>query len=282
MAAKTKQQIIENLKDKFELPEGMLEKISTVIRIMSQLRAPGGCPWDKVQTHESLLKNLLEESYEFIDTVKLADDNLMREELGDLFMQVIFHAEIAAERSAFDLGDVASDLADKLIRRHQHVFGERVANNQEEALKSWNDAKGTEGKEKHSLDAIPMSMPALVRARKIQEKVARVGFEWPEIDGAMEKVDEELAELKEAIEIGDPEKIGEELGDLLFVVVNVARYVKHCPEVALTGANEKFIRRFKHIEKRLAETGRTTDEATLEEMDVFWDEAKDLEKRGKC
>ena len=247
---------------------------------MAQLRAPGGCPWDKVQTHESLLKNLLEEAYEFIDTVKLDDDDLMREELGDLFLQVIFHAQIAAERKAFDLGDVASDLADKLIRRHEHVFGERIANNGEEALQSWNDAKVTEGSEKHSLDAIPMSMPALVRARKIQEKVARVGFEWPLIDGAMAKVDEELAEFKEALESGDPKKIGEELGDLLFVVVNFARYVKHCPEVALTGSNEKFIRRFKHIEKRLKEIGRTTDEATLEEMDVFWDEAKALEKKG--
>lgn len=245
---------------------------------MTRLRAPGGCPWDRVQTHETLLQNLLEEAYEFVDTVRRGDDQDMREELGDLLMQVVFQAEVAAERDAFNLAEVAHDLADKLVRRHPHVFGNQQASNQDEALTSWNDAKKEEGAKKFSLTEVPKAMPALLRARKLTEKAARVGFEWPEIQGAIDKIDEELAEFKEAITEGDQEHIAEELGDLLFVVVNVARYVKICPEVALTKVNDKFVRRFSYIEQQLAAIGKTTTEATLEEMDAYWDEAKAREK----
>jgi len=273
-------QVLSKLEKEIKLPDDLLEKLGWVIRIMTRLRASDGCPWDKVQTHESLLKNLLEETYEFIDTVNNKDDKTMREELGDLFMQVVFHAEVAAERGAFNLADVAHDLADKLVRRHPHVFGDEKAKDQDEALTSWNNAKKKEGVAKIALEEVPLSMPALLRARKVQEKAGRVGFEWTQVEGAMVKVEEELIEFKKAIKSGYGKDTGEELGDLLFAVVNVARYVNQCPEVALTGTTDKFIRRFHYIEKRLKEEGKTPDDATLEEMDGYWEEAKVLENTG--
>jgi len=260
------------------LPEGMLERLGWVVRIMTRLRAENGCPWDRAQDHKTLLKNLLEEAYEFIETVRLGDDAEMREELGDLFMQVVFHAEIAAERGAFHLGDVAEELTDKLLRRHPHVFGEVQAKDQDAALSSWIAAKQKEGWKEFALDEVPRAMPALLRARKVQEKVGQVGFEWPQADGALAKIDEELAEFREAVQSGDRERASEELGDLLFAVVNAARYVQQCPEVSLTVATDKFVRRFRHIESRLAEEHRTPRDATLEEMDRYWDEAKALER----
>lgn len=270
--------ILNKIDASVQLPDGMLERLSWIIKIMALLRAPNGCPWDKAQSHESLLKNLIEESYEFVDTVRSGDVDDMREELGDLMLQVLFHAEIAQENGHFHLGDVAEELADKLVRRHPHVFGEVHADGQEQALESWNTAKKKEGWKKFSLNEVPKSMPALLRARKVQEKAGKVGFEWQKADGAIEKIDEELAEFKEAVASGDIKHAGEELGDLLFAVVNVARYVKHCPEVSLTQATDKFVRRFGHVEERLAESGRTPYDSTLEEMDGLWNEAKDIER----
>ncbi len=268
-----------------DLPAGELEHLGTLIKIMARLRMPDGCPWDRAQTFESLLPNLLEESYEYVHAVKERDLPAMREELGDLLLQVIFHAQIAQETGDFDLGQSARELSEKLVRRHPHVFGDNKADNETEALASWNSAKKGEGAHTLELDKVPRAMPALIRAAKVQSKAAKVGFQWPDVEGAMMKVDEELAELKEAVEsakvrkyesakMQPPSTIEDELGDLLFAIVNVARYVHVDPEIALIGTVEKFIKRFKYIEQRLAEEGLSLGEASLEKMDKFWDEAK--------
>ena len=258
--------------------------ITELIGVMARLRSPNGCPWDVAQTHRSLLKNLLEESYEFVDAVQTDDITAMREELGDVLLQVIFHSQIAAEQGTFDLDDVVRDLVDKLIRRHPHVFGDVRANNPAEALDSWITAKSSEGADRMGLDTIPKAMPALIRARKIQDKMGRVGFEWPDVNGALKKVDEELEELRQAIRDGDNDQAGEELGDVLFVLANIGRYIGHCSEVSLTATIDKFMRRFGHIERRLAERGMTPEDATLEQMDEYWEEAKGEEKtiEAKC
>lgn len=264
-----------------ELPAGELDHLGTLIKIMARLRMPDGCPWDRVQTFESLLPNMLEEAYEYVHAVKDNDLPAMREELGDLLLQVIFHAQIGQEAGNFTLGESARELSEKLVRRHPHVFGDDKAADETEALASWHSAKKGEGAHTLDLDKVPRAMPALMRARKVQNKAAKVGFQWPDVSGAMEKVDEELAELKEAIadhhhssEGRNLSNIEDELGDLLFAVVNVSRYLHVDPEVALIGTVEKFIRRFKHIEQRLAEEGLSLGEASLEVMDKFWDEAK--------
>jgi len=245
---------------------------------MSHLRAPGGCPWDAAQTRESLLKNLLEETYEVINAVESGDIEGMKEELGDLLLQVVFHALIASERNEFDLGDVARSLSDKLIRRHPHVFGEVKADNEEEALASWNAAKSAEGDHTTSLAAVPVTLPALLRARKVVDKAGSVGFEWSNISDALDKLDEEVGELRRAVNEGDDKQIRDELGDVLFMTACVARYIHECPELALQSTIEKFLKRFKYIEKRLAEKGSSPEQSTLEEMDSYWDEAKGKEK----
>jgi len=256
-----------------------------VIRLMSRLRAPDGCPWDRAQDHQSLRQNLLEETYEVIHAIETRDDALLKEELGDLLLQVIFHAQIAAEQGRFDLEQVARELTDKLIRRHPHVFGDVTASNADEALASWHTAKRSEGEHTINLDEVPRTMPALLRARKVQQRAARVGFQWPDVNGALAKLDEELAELKHAIGerrflTADPPstaRIESELGDVLFVLACIANYLGICPEIALNQTTEKFIRRFQHIEQRLAEQGLTPEQATLEQMDFHWDEAKEME-----
>ncbi len=255
-----------------ESDPALLSDIGELIKIMARLRAPDGCPWDREQTHESLLKNLLEEAHEFIEAVQANDIPAMREELGDLLLQVIFHAQVAEEAGTFTFRDSVRELIDKLIRRHPHVFGDVKANNSAEALDSWNRAKKEEGATRFS--SVPKAMPALMRARKIQDKAGRVGFEWLTIDGALDKLDEELAELRDAIAKSDTDQANEELGDVLFVMANIGRYLGHCPEIALTGTIEKFLHRFEYIERRLAEDGMTPEDATLEQMDAYWDEAK--------
>ena len=257
----------------------VLSEIGRSIQIMARLRAPGGCPWDAAQTPESLLPNLLEETYEFIDSVKKGDVDEMREELGDLLLQVIFHAQLASEKGDFDIGDVARELSDKLIRRHPHVFGEVEANNEQEALSSWLNAKSNEGSHTTSVVAIPASMPALLRARKVVEKAGKVGFEWANVNDALIKLNEEVAELKQAISDGDSDHINEELGDVLFMTACVARYVRKCPELALQSTIAKFINRFSYIEQKLAEEGLTPEDVSLEKMDGYWDEAKELERK---
>ena len=248
--------------------------LTAAIRIMSRLRAPGGCPWDAAQTHESLMKNLLEETHETLHALATRDDAALKEELGDLFLQVVFHAIIAEERGAFTLKDVAQELVDKLIRRHPHVFGDASAATPEEALHSWHNAKRSEGEHTVTLSGVPSTMPALLRARKVQQRAAKVGFQWPEVKGALAKLDEELSEMRAAINSGDAARAEEEMGDVLFVLACIANYRHFCPEIALTKTVEKFIRRFAYIERRLAEQGLTPEQSTLEQMDGFWEESK--------
>lgn len=263
-----------------QLNTDTLKEIDRVLQIMARLRAPEGCPWDAAQTHESLLQNLLEETYEFIHAVQKGDKAAMIEELGDLLLQVIFHAQLASERNEFDMGDIARELSDKLIRRHPHVFDGLNAENEEEALECWQQAKHKEGKQTVSLATVPASMPALLRARKVVDKAGKVGFEWRSVDDALKKLDEEIGEFRCAIRENITDHIYDELGDVLFMTACVARYVKQCPELALQATIEKFITRFTYIERRLEEEGLTPEDVTLEKMDGYWDEAKELEKKN--
>lgn len=268
---------ITGLSQSLDIPQEALANFANVLRIMKRLRSPGGCPWDKEQTHRSLIKNVLEEAYEVADAISAEDDDELREELGDLLMQVVFQADIAEERNAFDFAEVAQTLTNKLVLRHPHVFGEMRASTAEDALKSWNNAKNQEGSSNCDPNSIPKGMAALLRARKVQEKAARAGFDWNDVNGPMNKLREEVEELNQAISSGNKEKMNEELGDLLFAVVNVARFIGCCPEVALTEAIQKFLSRYNHIVKRLSEQGKTPQSSNLAEMDVYWEEAKRLE-----
>jgi len=280
MLSEDAQKILSELNANTASEDANIRKLGWVIRIMEALRAPDGCPWDQEQTHDSLLKNLLEEAYEFVDAVKSGDDAAMQDELGDLFMQVVFHAQVAAEREAFNIGDVAEGLADKLIRRHPHVFGDRAATTVDEALDIWTGMKRVENADVWDPAQVPRSMPALLRARKVQQKTAKVGFEWDEVDGAFDKLEEEIAEMRAAVKAGKIEQIEDEIGDVIFGVVNIARYLKVCPEVALTATTDKFVRRFSYVIDSLRAKGLSPEDATLEEMDVFWDEAKEGERGG--
>ncbi len=250
-----------------------------LVKIMEKLRSPEGCPWDRKQTHESLLPYLLEETYEVIDAVKKDSDEELKEELGDLLLQVIFHSQIAKERGAFDIEDVVDSIARKLVHRHPHVFGEREdIKTAEDVNREWEKLKEKEGKKKESLlDGIPESMPALERAYKLQKRAAKVGFDWKGFEGIKEKLIEEISEIEEEIKKGDRRKIEEEVGDLLFMAVNLARFLGVHPEIALRRANEKFEKRFRYMEKRAKEMGRDLSEMSLEEMEELWQEAKESE-----
>ena len=250
-----------------------------LVEIMEKLRSPEGCPWDRKQTHESLLPYLLEETYEVIDAVKKGSDEELKEELGDLLLQVVFHSQITKERGAFDIEDVVDSIAKKLVHRHPHVFGEREdIKTAEDVNREWEKLKEKEGKKKESLlDGIPESMPALERAYKLQKRAAKVGFDWEGFEGIKEKLIEEISEIEEEIKKGDREKIEEEVGDFLFMAVNLARFLGVHPEVALRRANEKFEKRFRYIEKRAKEMGKNLKEMSLEEMEALWQEAKERE-----
>lgn len=254
--------------------------------MMHRLRAPGGCPWDAEQTHESLIPNLIEEAYEVAEAIRSGERGLMVEELGDLLLQPVFHAELGAERGDFDLDDVATIICEKLVRRHPHVFGESRVEGTEGVLKQWEKIKDAEKGEKkaHYLDGMPQALPALMRAQKIQKKVAKVGFDWTELEGVLEKVKEEVGEVEEvvrsqALASGEPVveqvgKMGEEIGDLLFAVVNLARKSGYDAEDLLARANDKFVKRFTEVEAGLAGKGQTLEEATLDDMEAEWSAAK--------
>jgi tetrapyrrole methylase family protein/MazG family protein len=282
-------------------PEALLQLIETVHR----LRAPGGCAWDRAQTHQSLRQYLIEESHEVLDVLDQIenserlkkDENVrmaFREELGDLLMQVLLHSEMASETGAFDIYDVASGLDEKLIRRHPHVFGETKADDAETAFQSWEKQKAKEKASKPEasiLDGLPKGLPTMQRVFRVLEKVTKVGFQWKDLKGPLDKVDEELTELKTEISAVDQarssgkpvseealKKLEGEFGDLFFSLCNVAYLMKVNPEDAFRMMLARFERRFKHVEKRLKQEGRTFDQSSLEEMDVFWNEAKQLEK----
>ena len=246
--------------------------------VVHRLRAPGGCPWDQEQTHETLIPHLLEEAYEVADAIRGGDPELMCEELGDLLLQPVLHAEIASETGAFDLDKMAHVLTDKLIRRHPHVFGEASADTSDAVLTQWDAIKRQEkGAENEGhLHGVGGGLPALMRAQKLQKKAARVGFDWPEAAPVFAKIREEAREIEEAITARDQAAVAEEIGDLLFSVVNLARKLGVEAEAALAGANEKFVRRFHLMEQQLTEQGNQLGGLSLEEMDKAWDVVKKL------
>ena len=253
--------------------------IQPLVDVMRTLREPGGCPWDREQTHASIRSNMIEEVYEYLEAVDAEDTEGMREELGDILMQIVFHARMAEEAGRFDLQDVIDEVVDKLIRRHPHVFGETKVTGSDEVLVNWEAIKKTEKTErKHVLDGVTQGLPALLRAYKLQSKAAKVGFDWPDVKGVWDKVQEELAELQEALASGDRAAAENELGDVLFALVNYARHQKIEPEVALNGTNNRFAKRFAHVESCVEESGKAWQDFSLAELDQFWDEAKRLEK----
>ncbi len=261
----------------FELKEHY--DINDLISIVAVLRAPGGCPWDREQTHESIKKNFIEETYEVIEAINKKDTALLKEELGDVLLQVALHTEMEREKGSFTFDDVANDIVKKLVVRHPHVFGEVVANNGEEALSSWDAAKQkTKGlkSQSESMLSVPRELPALMRAQKIQHKAAKVGFDWDNTDGAMDKLYEEINELKTAISNGEQAHIEEEFGDVLFSCVNIARFLKLDSEEALTAASDKFLSRFTEVERLAGEKGINMQDASLATLDALWEEAKKI------
>ena len=244
--------------------------------IMHRLRAPGGCPWDAEQTHGSLVPNLIEEAYETVDAIQRCDLKHLEEELGDLLLQVVFHSELAEEAGHFDLDEVARGISDKLVRRHPHVFGESTAGSSEAVLKQWDEIKrGEKGDEARPyLHGTGKGLPALLRASKLQKKAAKVGFDWPTQSGVLAKIREEVLELEAAVDAQDLKAVDEELGDLLFSVVNLARFRKLDPEVVMAAANEKFERRFNEMERLLKAAGKSLEEANERQMDEAWEAAK--------
>nr|WP_051369038.1 nucleoside triphosphate pyrophosphohydrolase [Pseudothermotoga hypogea] len=239
---------------------------------METLRSKRGCEWDRSQTHESLKPYLIEEAYELLDAIDEKNDARMIEELGDVLLQVIFHAQVAKERDAFDILDVLRTLSEKLVRRHPHVFGDSPGYSYEQWERIKSQEKGTS--KSSAIGSLNKALPALSLARRIQENAAAVGFDWPDVSGAMEKVREEVRELEQAIQRGDPGSMEEELGDLLFAVVNVARFSSVDPEVALRRATEKFANRFAMVEDFAKKRGLELKKMTLEQLDALWEEVK--------
>ena len=243
--------------------------------IVARLRAPGGCPWDREQTHESLLPALIEEAYEVAEAARAKDDAHLREELGDLLLVVVMHAEIARESRRFDIGEVIRDVSDKLVRRHPHVFGTSDACDSGAVLKQWEAIKREEKKaDPHYLASLPKALPALMRAQKAQSKAARVNFDWTDVRDVVAKVEEELGETKEAIASKDRARIEEEIGDMLFAVVNLARKCKIDAESALQRATDKFVTRFNRLEDEMRRRGKKLGDVDLGEMDAIWEQIK--------
>jgi nucleoside triphosphate diphosphatase len=259
-----------------------MSSITRLLQIMARLRDPqGGCPWDLEQTFSTIAPYTIEEAYEVADAIERDDLASLRGELGDLLFQVVFHAQMASERGAFAFDDVVAAICDKLERRHPHVFGDARIDSAAAQTVAWEEQKRLERERAGAsvLDDVPLALPALTRANKLGKRAALVGFEWPDVAGALDKLDEELAELRtEVAGAAGEAAIGNELGDVLFCVVNVCRYLKIDPETALRGANAKFERRFSYVERRLREQGRSARESTLAEMDRLWDEGKEQEK----
>ena len=256
--------------------------VNDLIDIVEILRSPGGCPWDIEQDHKSIRRDFLEETYEVIEAINKEDKDGLLEELGDVLLQVVFHAQIEREKKSFDFNDVADGVCKKMIERHPHVFGDVNAETSEQVLENWDVIKKQTKKQKsqtESMLSIPCEFPALMRADKVQKKAAKVGFDWDSVEGAFEKVSEELEELKEAVTMGVVENANEELGDLLFSVVNVSRFIGVDSEEALTKATDKFIDRFSKVEQMAEEKGINMKETDLSELDKLWDEAKKVSKK---
>jgi MazG family protein len=257
-----------------KLPAG--PGFARLVELMAQLRAPGGCPWDREQTFDTIKPYLLEETYEVLDAIDARDWTGLEDELGDLLLQAVFFAQMASEEGRFDIADSVYAINSKLVRRHPHIFADGDAKTSDEVLRRWDEIKATEKKDrpKGLLAGVPRSVPALVEAQKIASKAAGVGFDWPDVGQVFDKMREELAELDAARDGGTQEEIEGEVGDLLFVIVNIARFLKVDPEQALRKTNTKFRRRFAHVEEGLAAAGKTLDHSTVDEMEALWQSAK--------
>jgi MazG family protein len=254
-----------------------MSDMGRLTEIMDRLRGPEGCPWDREQTYETLATFLLEETYEVVDAMRSGDPAAHREELGDLLFQIVFQCRIASERGEFDIGTVMQEIGDKIVRRHPHVFGEARLGTSDQVLRQWEQIKIEErrGKPGSSLFAsVPRVLPALLKALRISSKAARVGFDWPDLKGLLEKCEEEMGELREALRSRKRPAIQEEIGDLLFTIANVARHAGLDPEIALQDANRKFVDRFRYIEDRLRKEGLETAPQNRDRMDALWQESK--------
>lgn len=256
-------------------------RFERLVAIMARLRAPGGCPWDREQNFDSIKPYTLEETYEVLEAIDRRDYAGLCEELGDFMLQAVFYAQIAQEEGHFSIADSLDAINEKLVRRHPHIFSDGDAKTSDQVLKRWEEIKAVEKSErgevpKGRLDGIPRALPALMEGLKISQKAAKTGFEWPDFDQVLEKFHEETAELAEARARGSQDEIEDELGDLLFTVVNMARWLNVDPEQALRRTNSKFRARFAHVEHALAAQGKTLEQSTLEEMETLWQQAKSL------
>ena len=250
------------------------EKCIKLLEVVEILRGPDGCPWDKEQTNESLLPYFLEEAYELMESVDRKDWDTFKEELGDIMLHVVLQAQISSENSGFNVSDSLDIVNEKLVRRHPHVFGDKKADAAFHAKQNWEAAKHEEKNRKSRLDGVPMALPALVRAQRLQEKASYAGFDWEKVEEVWDKVHEEIQELKEAQTKNTGEHIEEEIGDVLFAIVNLARFLKFPAEDALRKTNQKFTSRFFQVEEELERRGKTVENSTLEEMDEIWDAVK--------
>jgi XTP/dITP diphosphohydrolase len=250
-----------------------LKAFDRLLTIMDELRAQ--CPWDKKQTMQTLRHLTIEETYELGDAILEEDLVEVKNELGDLLLHIVFYAKIGSETNDFDVADVCNSICEKLINRHPHIYGDVKVKDEEEVKQNWENIKLKEGK-KSVLEGVPNGLPALVKANRIQDKVAGVGFDWEKPEQVFEKVQEELAELKEEVIIGNADKVESEFGDVLFSMINYARFLNVNPENALERTNKKFINRFQYLESKAKETGKTLKDMTLREMDVYWEEAKSI------
>lgn len=257
------------LKDRYEFKD--------LLEVMAKLRGENGCPWDREQTHESLKRYLIEETYEVLEAIDMGSDHKTCDELGDVLLQVVFHAQIAAERNAYNIEDIITAICRKLISRHTHIFGSDRADTAEEVVDNWEAIKKKEkGLENHTsvLKDVPSNLPALMRSYKVQQKAAQVGFDWDDIEPVFDKLNEEIRELKDVYKSKNMARITDELGDVFFSLVNLSRFLDIQPELALTGTTKKFIERFEYIEKTAVNSGKKLEDMTLAEMDVLWNEAK--------
>jgi tetrapyrrole methylase family protein/MazG family protein len=256
---------------------------SDLVSLFARLRAPGGCPWDRAQSHKTLKPYLIEEAYEVVEAIEEDDPAKLTEELGDMLGQIIFHSQIAGESGRFDIQDVISGQLEKMTRRHPHIFGQAQARDAAEVLLNWEEIKYREKRKDRpsALDGVPKHLPALLKAHRIQDKAARLGFDWEHIDGAFAKLEEELEEFSRAYAGGRQKEIKDELGDILFTLVNLSRFLEIDPEDALRQTTDKFTRRFQHVEKSLKRDKKSFKEVSLEEMETLWQQSKKAKGRRK-
>src|SRR5208283_2295867 len=252
-----------------------MESFQKLLNIMAVLRSQNGCPWDREQTSESLTPYLVEETYEVLEAIEEKSPQKIKEELGDLFFQIVFHCQLAKERGEFSMEDVIESISTKMVGRHPHVFGDKKFETSEEVVKQWEDRKKDEGKNRESiLEGVPKELPSLLKAHRIQSRAARVGFDWNRVADVMDKLDEELTEFREALDKKDRSAIEDELGDVFFILVNISRFVGVNPEDALRKTIAKFMSRFRYMEMKAAGAGSKLSDMTLQEMDALWEEAK--------